>query len=59
MNANRHSTVHKNYNMLNNHKFANIDNSLIDKNYMAYVDDIKTKIETSLIITKINHNKSI
>ena len=59
MSAERHSKIHKKYNMLNNHIFADIDETLIEKNYLAYVDDIKTKIETSLFKTKIKCSKFI
>ena len=39
--------------------FKDIDDTLIEKNYMVYLDDIKTKIETSLVITKKYNYKII
>ena len=58
-NSKNHKKMLQREQLINNHKFADIDDTLIDKNYMTYIDDIKTKIETSLLITKINYNKSI
>lgn len=45
--------------LIKNSPFKNIDDTLIEKNYLTYLDDIKTNIETSLLINKINNDKLI
>jgi hypothetical protein len=45
--------------LIKNNVFTDIDDTLIEKNYMVYLDDIKTKIETSFVITKKYNYKII
>jgi hypothetical protein len=39
--------------LIKNSKFKDIDNTLIEPNYLLYIDELKTKIESSMSILRV------
>lgn len=45
-----HKNVLKRLSIIDNSHLKDIDTTLIDKNYMLYIDELKTKLKTSLYV---------
>ena len=58
-NSNNHKKMSQREQLIKNNVFKDVDNILIEKNYITYINDLKTKIETSLLITRINDRVTV
>ena len=55
INSKNHKKMLKRLELIDNNFYKDVDDTLIDPNYLLYIDELKTKIDTSLLSTKIKN----
>lgn len=54
LNSDAHKKIIKKILLIENNQFKNIDKTLVEQNYMLYLNELETKIESSLLKLYIN-----
>ena len=58
INSKNHKKSIQREQLIKNNIYKDIDDTLTDPNYLLYIDELKTKIESSLLIAKNKNEKT-
>ena len=58
INSKNHKKSIQREQFIKNNIYKDIDDTLTDPNYLLYIDELKTKIESSLLIAKNKNEKT-
>ena len=58
INSKNHKRSIQREELIKNNIYKDIDDTLTDPNYLLYIDELKTKIDSSLLIAKIKNEKT-